>query len=78
MTEKEILKILNYYDSYLTRANPIWDGLREIGMSIAKGLGGILDGVSSIMGNLIKLLDIGHSPLLEKLIKDLEPIKWGC
>lgn len=77
MTEKEILKILYAFDSFLTRANPIWDGLREIGMAIAKGLAGILDGVSGVLGNLIKLLDIGNSPLLADFITKLDPLKWG-
>ena len=77
MSEEEIVRLLIRFNDYLTQGDLLWNMLRPFGLWIAKGLALVLDGLSGVLGDMIKLLDIFNNDDFQQLIQDLGPLKWG-
>lgn len=77
MKDGEILQLLDKYSDYLTQGFMVWDFLRPIGLLILSGLAKVLDGLSSTLGELIKLLNFVDNSEFQALLNKVEPLKWG-
>ncbi|EHA7756864.1 hypothetical protein JMJ06_000205 [Enterococcus faecalis] len=77
MTEKEILELLDKFSEYLSQASPLLDGLRSIGMWVATKLVWILDGIGTVLSELIQLLNIFENDKFKEMLTTIEPLRWG-
>ncbi len=77
MTEKEILDLLDKFSDYLSQASPFSDGLRSVGMWLATKLVWILDGIGTVLSELIQLLNIFENEAFKEMLATIEPLRWG-
>ena len=77
MSDAQIIAVLRAYADYLHVTNFVSDGLRWIGYMIIYGLTTIVNGLSSIVANMYKLLNFwGYAPF-QKFLLTYQPVIWA-